>query len=190
MGLFVGMKKNAAIDGAMRHNKGFTLLEIVIVMGLMAFFSLLVLFSWRGGGEVAAIRAGETILLQALCSARQQAVLRQGQSCLLISAAADAQGQYLLEILYRDPGATDWISTGFSRALPRGLQPESVSSSSGRSLLWENQTWQAIEFSSNGQPSTSPGSIVLRLSGEATAPAKGNKTTILLHATGMATVVR
>lgn len=169
---------------------GFTLVEIVIVMGLMAFFSLLVLLSWRGGGEAAALRAGETILLQAISSTRQQAILRQAQARLLIASEADARGQYPLEILQREHGAAQWTAIGFSRALPRGVQPEFPSSFPSRALLWENHPWQAIDFASTGQPVSSPGPVVLRLAGAASAAENGNASTIHLHATGMATLAR
>ena len=68
-----------------RHRRGFTLFELLVVIGLIAALSLVLLGGLGGGGKSAALQSAQAVLANLVSAARTKAQADGGGTRLLIN---------------------------------------------------------------------------------------------------------
>ncbi len=103
---------------------GFTFVEVLVVVGLLAVLATTVGTLLTGPGDGVALQSGQATLA-ALCSAaRSRAVAGGGETRLIVSAdPADPAGWLrFLQVVRADPGGPDrWLAEGSGFTLPPGV---------------------------------------------------------------------
>lgn len=104
---------------------GFTLLELLVVIGLISLLSALLAAGLGGGGRAAALEAGQATMASLITAARTKAPATGRKARLLVNADPASAERYLRRIvlqLARQPGASpaDW-DTVVDVDLPDGI---------------------------------------------------------------------
>ena len=122
---------------------GFTLLELVVVIGILAFITFFTAVAFSNG-EGKRLEAGQRIATNFLQMARTQAVLYAGVDA---RKGDDEVGAWLLihddprdveryrryfGVIYRDAEASGWIAGSQGVALPKGVYVSEALGASGR----------------------------------------------------------
>lgn len=121
-----------------QHRRGFTLLELLVVIALIGALSFLLIGGLAGGGRTTALHSAQTTLANLVTAARTKAAATNRKTRLLVSndpAQADRYLRFIVLQVGRQPGASplDWDSvqtvslppeTGVVPALLTGLVTE------------------------------------------------------------------
>lgn len=127
---------------------GFTLLELLVVIGLIAAMSFFVVSGMTGGGEATALQSGQATLANLITAARTKAPATGRKTRLLINADPTVAERYLRYVvlqLARQPGSspTDWDSM-MAVTLPEGVyvMPSSLAQVGG--LVASPAAWRRV----------------------------------------------
>jgi prepilin-type N-terminal cleavage/methylation domain-containing protein len=131
-----------------KTSRGFTLLELLVVIGLIAGMSFFVLSGLTGGGATAALQSGQATLTNLITAARTKAPATGHKTRLLVNNDAGAPDRYLRLIvlqLARQAGSSpaDW-DTITTVSLPEGVfvVPASLSQTAG--LVGNPGEWKKV----------------------------------------------
>lgn len=116
---------------------GFTLLELLVVIGLIAAMSFFLVSGLTGGGATAALQSGQATLANLITTARMKAPATGRKTRLLVNLDAGAPDRYLRHLvlqLARQAGSSpaDW-DTLATVTLPEGVyvMPSSLGQTAG-----------------------------------------------------------
>lgn len=122
---------------AQRDVGGFTLLELLVVIGLIGALSVFIVSGLTGGGAAAALQSGQATMANLLTAARTKAPATGRKTRLLINTDVNASERYLRYIvlqLARQAGSSpaDW-DTVTTVTLPEGvyIMPASLAQAAG-----------------------------------------------------------
>ncbi len=104
---------------AKRDEGAFTLLELLVVIGLIAAMSFLLLGGLAGGGKSAALQAGQTTVANLLAAARTRAMAENNDTRLLVNFESSSP-RYLRFVAVQVHRESEWatLSTAY---LPDGI---------------------------------------------------------------------
>ncbi len=127
---------------------GFTLLELLVVIGLIAAMSFFLVSGLTGGGATAALQSGQATLANLITTARTKAPATGRKTRLLLNTDAGAPERYLRHLvlqLARQAGSStaDW-DTLVTVTLPEGVyvMPSSLAQSGG--LVANPADWKRV----------------------------------------------
>jgi type II secretory pathway pseudopilin PulG len=131
-----------------RAAKAFTLLELLVVIGLIAAMSFFLVSGLMGGGATAALQSGQATIANLITTARTKASATGRKTRLLLNADAGAPERFLRHLvlqLARQSGSspTDW-DTLATVTLPEGVYvvPSSLTQSGG--LVANPAEWKRV----------------------------------------------
>lgn len=131
-----------------RTAKAFTLLELLVVIGLIAAMSFFLVSGLTGGGATAALQSGQATVANLITAARTKAPATGRKTRLLVNADPAAQERYLRHLvlqLARQSGASpaDW-DTIATVTLPEGVYvvPASLTQTGG--LVTNPADWKRV----------------------------------------------
>ena len=102
--------------------RGFTLVELLLVMGIVAVLSAGLGVALQGGDRSVALRSAQGTLASLLTAARGQAALTGRNAALLVSVDPGANNYlHSLMVATRDAADTAWIPTDDWLQLPDGV---------------------------------------------------------------------
>jgi type II secretory pathway pseudopilin PulG len=116
-------RRQAALLQERHFSRAFSLLELLVVLGLIAALSFVLLGSLAGGGKSVALQSGQTLVANFITAARTRAVATGNQTRLLVhhdSASPLAAERYLRHLALEELRAGSWV-THQSTALPAGV---------------------------------------------------------------------
>lgn len=101
--------------------RAFTLIEILVVIGIMAVVATIVGIGLSRGGEGAALTASQSLLVSQLNAARAQAALGESRTALVVvaDAASSERDRRFLAVAVQDVGGWRAITDG--TMLPHGV---------------------------------------------------------------------
>ncbi len=109
----------------LKNNKAFTLLELIVVIGVMAILAGILFSATNLNQQSTPLESAQQLLSQAFSNARAQAILKSNQSRLLIYAEApssdDSSGKYLRYfkvVVETEPGSDQWETVLRGEYLP------------------------------------------------------------------------
>jgi prepilin-type N-terminal cleavage/methylation domain-containing protein len=159
------------------RRNGFTLLELLVVIGLIATMSVVLVGGLGGGGQAAALQSAQAAMAGVITAARTKAAATGRKTRLLVNIDSASPESFLRRVVFqlgRQPGASpaDW-DTVVELDLPDGiyLAPASLAQAAGlvsAPAEWKRASDPAAELSSDlfqGQ------SISLLLPGDVVAQA-------------------
>jgi prepilin-type N-terminal cleavage/methylation domain-containing protein len=130
---------------------GFTLLELLVVIGLIAAMSFFLVGGLMGGGATAALQSGQATMANLITAARTKAPATGRKTRLLVNVDPAVPERYLRYIalqLARETGASpaNW-DTVTTVTLPEGVYvvPSSLMQASG--LVAEPASWKRVSDS-------------------------------------------
>lgn len=115
--------KPAKYSAQWKRPRAFTLLELLVVMGLMAAFSLLLMGRWENGGRAAALKSAQAMLANLVTVARTGALASGRSSRILVHidpAIPGDSGRYLRYIVVQLNTVDGW-QTVTDAFLPDGI---------------------------------------------------------------------
>lgn len=131
-----------------RVARAFTLLELLVVIGLIAAMSFFLVSGLMGGGATAALQSGQATMANLITAARTKAPATGRKTRLLINTDTNSPERYLRYIalqLARQPGSspTEW-DTLTTVALPEGvyIMPSSLTQAVG--LVDSPSNWKRV----------------------------------------------
>jgi type II secretory pathway pseudopilin PulG len=108
-----------------RASAAFTLLELLVVVGLIAGFSFLLFGALRGGGRAAALQSGQATLANLVAAARTRAMASGESARLLIHVdpgSPEAAGRYLRYLALQVQSGGVWPAGPVAETfLPEGV---------------------------------------------------------------------
>ena len=107
-----------------RATPGFTLVEVLVVVGIIMVAAATLGLVLRGPGEGVALQAGQATLAALCTAARARAAVTGAEARLVVSAdPADAAGRLrYLQVVHADPaGSGRWLAEGGGWTLPAGI---------------------------------------------------------------------
>lgn len=127
---------------------GFTLLELLVVIGLIAAMSFFLVGGLTGGGATAALQSGQATLANLISTARAKAAATGRKTRLLVNTDANAPERYLRHLvlqLARQAGAgpADW-DTLVRVSLPEGVYVMPPSLTQGGGLVANPADWKRV----------------------------------------------
>lgn len=129
-------------------SRGFTLLELLVVIGLIGAMSFFLVSGLTGGGATAALQSGQATLANLITAARTKAPATGRKTRLLINADPASPDRYLRYIAFqlaRQAGSspTDW-DTVTTVTLPEGIyvMPSSLTQAAG--LVDTPANWKRV----------------------------------------------
>jgi type II secretory pathway pseudopilin PulG len=135
--------------------RAFTLLELLVVIGLIAATAFLLFGGLGGGDRAAALQSGQAIVANLVTSARTRAAATGRKTRLLVNLDPAQPSRYLRCLvlqLARQPGASpaDW-DTVHSLFLPAGIYvvPSSLNGLVTDPSLWKRNSDIAADLSSD-----------------------------------------
>jgi len=122
---------------------GFTLLELLVVVGLIGALSLVFLSGWRGGSTSASLQSAQASVGNLISAARTRALASGSDVRILLQVDSDselANDRFLRHLVLQVASNSDWITIS-EVTLPDsvGLLPRDPSAFNG--LLGTNATW-------------------------------------------------
>jgi type II secretory pathway pseudopilin PulG len=131
-----------------RAAKAFTLLELLVVIGLIAAMSFFLVSGLTGGGATAALQSGQSTLANLVTAARLKAPATGRKTRLLVNTDPNVPERFLRCLvlqLARQPGSSpaDW-ETVTTVTLPEGVyvMPSSLTLASG--LVADPSSWKRV----------------------------------------------
>jgi len=115
--------KRSALSAQHSALPGFTLLELLVVLGLVAALSVVLLGGLAGGGKSVALQSGQTLVANLITAARTRAVASGNQTRVLVHHDPDsplAAERYLRHLALEELRAGSWVTLQ-STALPAGV---------------------------------------------------------------------
>lgn len=152
-----------------RASRAFTLIEILVVMGIMAVVATVVGVGLSRGGEGAALTAGQSLLVSQLNAARAQAALGASRSAFVVAADASdpSRDRRFLVVAIEDAGIWRAVSDGTTlpnSVLVRGLAEGSSLLSQTLAVALDpgdtTTTCSAVIFADEGRISTAGGGAI------------------------------
>ena len=133
-----------------RPSSGFTLLELLVVMGLIAVTSFLLVGGLAGGGKVAVLRSSQATVANLVTAARTKAAVTGRKTRLLVNTDPGAPERYLRFVvlqLAQQPGSSpaDW-TTVQSVSLSTGTY---VAPGSLAGLVTDAAQWKRVSDASD-----------------------------------------
>ena len=123
---------------------GFTLVELLIVMSLIAFLAVGLGFALRGGDDGVRLRAAETTMGSLLQAARAQAILaRQPVRLIVLDEASELDRHLRWWGLVRRTEADTWRAINDGVLMPRGIYLYPVQDAPGDAWLADRMS---LEF--------------------------------------------
>lgn len=133
-----------------RCQRGFTLVEMLVVVGLIALLAAALGLALRGGEAGGGLVAAERTVASLFQSARAQAVLMGTEARVIIANDPGDPDRYLrtLAIVFEDPETPGlWRSSGDSVTLPAGLYVIPPDYASSRAPLRSSPDAERVGFS-------------------------------------------
>ncbi len=106
-----------------KRSRAFTLLELLVVMGLIAAFSLLLIGRWENGGRAASLKSAQAMLANLVTVARTNALANGRSSRILVHvdpASPDDPQRYLRYVVVQLNTVDGW-QTVTDAFLPAGI---------------------------------------------------------------------
>jgi prepilin-type N-terminal cleavage/methylation domain-containing protein len=127
---------------------GFTLLELLVVIGLLAALSSFLASGLAGGGSTAAMQSAQATLSNAITTARSKASATGRKTRLLVNMDAGESERYLRHLvlqLARQSGSNpaDW-DTVAAFALPAGVYVMPSSLTQGAGMVVNPAAWKRV----------------------------------------------
>ena len=136
-------------------SSGFTLLELLVVIGLIAAMSFFLVSGLAGGGKSVALQSAQATVSNLVTAARTKAPATNRKTRLLVSVDTDSPERYLRFVvlqLARQPGSSpaDW-DTIQSVTLPAGayVVPGSLAGLVADASLWKRVSDPAEDLASD-----------------------------------------
>jgi len=121
--------------------RAFTLLELLVVVGLMAVFALVLADAVAGGGKAAALQAGQALVANLVTAARTQAMATGHRARLLVNADPSSGARFRRALaLQEETAAGTWVSRT-SCQLPNGIYLVPYSGRVTPGLLADSSVW-------------------------------------------------
>jgi len=105
-------------------NKAFTLIELMVVIGLIAVLAAGIGLAMRESNPTAGLRGGQNVLVGLLSSARGQAALNQTEAMIIVDATDSKEDFFLrsLQVVVKAGAGPDtWRPVGAPVLLPQGI---------------------------------------------------------------------
>lgn len=103
------------------HRRAFSLVELLVVVGLVAALSVFLIGGNGGGGRSAALQSGQALLANLVTAARTSAMASGQSSRLLVQVDRTGEpSRYLRQAVVQTQTATGWL-TLTETALPAGV---------------------------------------------------------------------
>lgn len=187
--------------------RGFTLMELLIVVALVSMLSVVFISVLGGGGKSVALEAGQSTLVQLVTAARTRALASNATVRLLVRNRTDAEDYRRLIVVVQSE-ASGWRAVD-SHQLPANIYvlPHRSRVPSGMYVVaadWRTadnsevlgssslnrapvtfdydagpETWEYLGFTANGTMETGPGSLIVAVGRPAT-PAEAGGSPIIL----------
>ena len=103
------------------HGAGFTLFELLVVIGLMATAVVVAVTCLRGGGSGMARDAAVALLASRVAEARSLATSRGSAARLFVHADPAQPGRFLRFVVVCIPEGAGWLATDSGSLLPEGI---------------------------------------------------------------------
>lgn len=128
------------------HSQGFTLLELLVVIGLIAALSAVLVRGLGGGGQAAAVQSAQATLAGLITTARAKAPATGRKARLLVHIDPAIPERYLRHVVFqlaRQAGASpaDW-DTVVAVDLPDGVYIAPASLASAAGLIITPSEWK------------------------------------------------
>ena len=142
------------------RQRAFTLIEILVVIGIMAVVATIVGIGLSRGGEGAALSASQSLLVSQLNAARSQAALGQSPAALVVVSdpASPDRDRRFLAVALEDEGVWRAITDG--TMLPSGIL---VRDDTATNALWDQTLAVALD---PGDATTSCLAVVFESGGQ------------------------
>jgi prepilin-type N-terminal cleavage/methylation domain-containing protein len=127
---------------------GFTLLELLVVVALIAAFSIVLFGALGGGGQAAGLQAGQSTVANLITTARTKAAATNRRVRLLISMDATNPERFLRHVILQvgrqiGPSPTAW-ETVVELDMPDGAYVVPSSLSLSRGLVAASASWKRV----------------------------------------------
>lgn len=105
-----------------RPTAGFTLLELVVVIAVMAVVATLIGVGLSRGSDASALEAGQSLLQSQLNAARAQAALHGEETALVVADASTfGRAPRVVGVVIKDEESETWRAISDSVSLPEGV---------------------------------------------------------------------
>lgn len=126
-----------------RATRAFTLLELLVVIGLVSALSLVLLSGWRGGSASASLQSAQATVGNLISAARTRALASGAEVRILVQVDPDSElaaDRFLRHLVLQVASGSNWTTVS-ELTLPEstGLFPRDPSAFNG--LLAANATW-------------------------------------------------
>lgn len=127
-------------DPIMNRQTGFSLIELLVVISLIATLSSLTAFSLKGNSGAVKLSTGGWQLASLIDSARETAILRQKPVAIVLLASGDEVANRVFTVLGYVPPASSgeagqWKQISRWETLPQGVLADTGFDSSGNALI-------------------------------------------------------
>lgn len=133
----------------LRSRTAYTLLELLVVVGLIAAFASLLLGGLGGTGRAAALQSGQAVLVDLVTAARTRALATGHRTRLLVRADPDAGEVFRRELALQEEGADgSWVLQETVR-LPEGIHVLPYRNRIPPGLYADETAW--VEYNGSGR---------------------------------------
>ncbi|MEM8868600.1 MAG: prepilin-type N-terminal cleavage/methylation domain-containing protein [Verrucomicrobiota bacterium] len=133
-----------------RSKKGFSLIELLVVIGIILIVASVIIVGGGGGGG-ASLSSSQRIVGGIVSGARGQAILKGATARLIIHNDPDEVDRYrrFFGIIYDqsdDPSTTEWVAATSGTYLPEGTYFDAVTSASQQGSSWSEINEMNIDY--------------------------------------------